>query len=124
MKNMKCLITRRLLGAFFIEVISLDNCIMYRHEFVVIKVDVGFIVYNTNKIFKLGHTHLKNFNACISAIKLVEQQEMPKNKSKYFINSLIRISQNEEYIERLNEINVDFESMMKDSKEIDNKRCL
>lgn len=103
---------------------SMSNCILYRHEFVIIKTKEGFIVYNTKKPFKDGHTHLQKFNSCITAIKLSERKQMPKSKSKYFINSLIRINLDEEYIDQLKELNLDFEQMMKNNSDVDNTKCL
>lgn len=61
----------------------------------------GFVVYNTKKPFQKGHTHLNNFNAAVSAVKLVEHRELPRNRSKYFIESLVRISLDKEYIDKV-----------------------
>lgn len=101
----------------------LDNCICSHKEFVIIKANEGFIVYNTNKPFKHGHTHLNNFNAAISAVKLAERRELPRNRSKYFIESLVRISQDKEYIERLKDLRINFKQLMEQVNDIDASRC-
>lgn len=101
----------------------MDNCIRSHKEFVIIKANEGYIVYNTKKPFKHGHTHLNNFNAAISAVKLAEHRELPRNRSKYFIESLVRISRDKEYIERLKDLRIDFKQLMEDANDIDVSKC-
>lgn len=101
----------------------MGNCIYYRKEFVIIEALEGFVVYNTKKPFKKGHTHLNNFNAAVSAVKLAEHRELPRNRSKYFIDSLVRISQDKEYIEKLKELRIDFKQLMEEDNEIDSSKC-
>lgn len=81
------------------------------------------IVYNTKKTFKQGHTCLGTMEAAISAIKLVEKRELPKNKNKYFIQSLIKLTMDQSYIERLNDIHINFNQLMKDNNGIDERKC-
>lgn len=84
------------------------SCVVYRrHEFIIIKSHDGYIVYNTNKGFNNGHTHLNNFNTCISIIKLVERREMPINHSDHFLDSILRINQDKEYAIKIKELMVD-----------------
>lgn len=62
----------------------------------------GFIVVNTKKEFNQGHTHVTNFNSAKTLIKLSQKCKIPNSKNKYFIQSLIRISRDKTYINRLN----------------------
>lgn len=63
----------------------------------------AFIVYNTNKSFEQGHTHINNYNTAKYIANLAVHQSLPKkNISKYLIQSLIRISSDKNYIKKLN----------------------
>lgn len=86
---------------------------IYKYNFAIIKVATGgYIVHNQNKPFNQGHTHLCSFNAAISAVKLVHNKMLPKNKSEYFIESLCRIAEDKEYIETLQDLNPSIEDLM------------
>lgn len=79
--------------------------VIYRNrEFIILKKKKGFIIVNTNKDFKKGHTHIKNYNMAKTIIDLVKHNKVPKTKNKYILNSLIRISNDNKYIEKLEEI--------------------
>jgi hypothetical protein len=101
----------------------MDTCILHRKEFVIIKGDEGFIVVNTKKGFRNGHTHLKTFNSCISVIKLVQRKEIPKNKSKYFLKSILRINMDKEYAERIKDLMINYKDLMQEDRCIDERRC-
>jgi hypothetical protein len=63
----------------------------------------AFIVYNTNKSFEKGHTHINNYHTAKYIANLAVHQSLPKkNISKYLIQSLIRISSDKNYIKKLN----------------------
>lgn len=63
----------------------------------------AFIVYNTNKPFEKGHTHINNYHTAKYIANLAVHQSLPKkNISKYLIQSLIRISSDKNYIKKLN----------------------
>ena len=68
-----------------------------KDKYIIFRVKNGFVVYNTRKKFEDGHTHLKNYNACVSAINLCIKCKIPRNKSYYFLRSLSRISNDEYY---------------------------
>ena len=70
-------------------------------DFKIYKAGDGYIVHNKHKNFKDGHTHVKNYDICMIMIKLIERKEMPKSKNRYFIQSLIRISNDKKYISRI-----------------------
>lgn len=61
----------------------------------------NFIVHNTRKKFEKGHTHINNYNAAKTIISMSINNIVPKNLSKYLIESIIRISTDEQYIEKL-----------------------
>ncbi|MBV7274581.1 hypothetical protein [Clostridium thailandense] len=70
-------------------------------DFKIYKAGDGYIVHNKHKNFKDGHTHVKNYDICMIMIKLIERKEMPKSKNRYFIQSLIRISNDKKYISKI-----------------------
>ncbi len=63
--------------------------------------DGTYIIHNTNKDFFKGHTHLKEFGTAEYLVNLALHKSIPKRNLKYFIESLIRISTDEEYIDKL-----------------------
>ncbi|VIF90547.1 Uncharacterised protein [Clostridioides difficile] len=80
------------------------NKIYEKNEYIIIKVRNGYIVYNTNKIFGEGHTHLKSYNAARTVIDLAIRKKIPKSYSIYFITSLKRISNDINYIKSINKL--------------------
>jgi hypothetical protein len=70
-------------------------------EFKIYKAGDGYIVHNRHKNFREGHTHVKKYDTCILMIKLVEKKLIPKSRSKHFIESLIRISNDRKYIRKI-----------------------
>lgn len=61
----------------------------------------NFIVHNTNKKFEEGHTHINNYNTAKTVISMSLNNTISAHLSKYLIESIIRISTDEEYIEQL-----------------------
>lgn len=80
------------------------NKIFERKEFIIFQVKEGYIAYNTKKAFKDGHTHLKHFNAAKKAIDLVINKKTPKSTNVYYLISLIRLTNDDSYIEKINEL--------------------
>lgn len=74
--------------------------IKYRH-FNITKKGDGYLVVNTNKPFKEGHTHVNRHDVAEILCKLAYREQMPKSKSKWLIESLIRISHDMDYVNRL-----------------------
>lgn len=101
-----------------------DNVICRRHEFIIFRNHDGFVVYNTKKTFRNGHTHLHNFNSCISAIKCVERKQIPKNQSKHFLNSILRINNDKEYELRIKDLMINFVDLVEHNKGIDNRKFI
>lgn len=65
------------------------------------KIDDNFLLINTNKPFNFGHTHLRSFNSCISIIKLIERKQLPKSKSRHFMESILRVCDDKIYSEKI-----------------------
>lgn len=80
------------------------NKIYERKEFMIFQVKEGYVVYNTKKSFQEGHTHLKHFEAAKTAIDLVINKKVPKSTDGYYLSSLIRISDDDKYISKINEL--------------------
>lgn len=59
-----------------------------------------FVVFK-NGDFKKFHTHVTTLNIGKTMIFLVANNKMPKSNNKDFIESLIRLSENEGYIKKL-----------------------
>ncbi len=73
---------------------------IYKKEnFIIVPVCNDFLIINTDKIFKEGHTHIKDFKIAKMIINFAINKQLPKNP--YFVDNLIRISNNLEYIKRL-----------------------
>ncbi len=64
--------------------------------------DNGYIIHNTHKPFETGHTHLNNYHTARYLIKIAYNKIIPNHLSIYLIDSLIRISNDEDYISKLN----------------------
>lgn len=79
--------------------------VIYRNrEFMIIKKYTGYIVINTKKDFKKGHTHIKNYNMAKTLINLAKNNKIPKSNNKYILDSLIRISNDKKYINKLEDL--------------------
>jgi hypothetical protein len=75
-----------------------------KDKFILFQVDDGWIVYNTAKPFEKGHTHLRSKNSALAAIDFVLKKKIPKKCSFYYLISLIRISDNEKYIGKIQDL--------------------
>lgn len=76
--------------------------IYQRENFIIVSVANGFIAINTEKSdWKDSHTHLRSFNAAKTAIDLVIRKKIPRSKSFYYLKSLIRLSNDDKYIEEI-----------------------
>lgn len=63
-----------------------------------------FIVHNTKLEFSNGHTHIRSFSTAKFIIQLSLHKSIPKHLSNYLLISLIRINNDEDYIDKLNEM--------------------
>ncbi|MCH5138268.1 hypothetical protein JMF89_13795 [Clostridiaceae bacterium UIB06] len=93
------------------------NQLYKKNEYIVIPVKNNYVVINTGKIFKEGHTHVRSIGVARLLIDLAIEKRLPKNP--YFVDNLIRISVDKEYVDTLKEFkedseDVDFKKMMED----------
>lgn len=78
------------------------NTIYNKKSYYIYKVSKNrYIVYNSKKEFKYGHTHINNYNTAKYVINLSIYNTVPNHLSKYLIESLIRISTDKTYIKKL-----------------------
>jgi len=73
----------------------------YKDGFIIFRSGKGYIIYNTLKSFKTGHTHLKSFKPCRDAITFVLLRKIPKKATHYYLTSLQRLSIDKTYIKQL-----------------------
>lgn len=85
------------------------NKIYKKNEYIVVPVGNDFLIININKIFKTGHTHVKSLDICKLLISLVINKKIPKNVN--FVDNLIRISVDKNYIKRLEKLKEDSEEI-------------
>lgn len=79
--------------------VDILNTIYRKKNYSIYKVKKNqYIVHNTNKIFKEGHTHINNYHAAKMIIQLSITKTIPLHLSKYLLESIIRISEDENYI--------------------------
>ena len=90
------------------EEFLMDNVIYRKAEFIIIQVQdgkrKGFIVHNTKKSFKEGHTHLQSLDTAKVVINNAIGKKIPKSHNEYIITSHIRISNDKKYIEKLEQL--------------------
>lgn len=60
-----------------------------------------FIVHNTKLPFDKHHTHINRFSTAKYIINISLYKSIPKRLSNYLIISLIRLTDDEEYIDKL-----------------------
>ena len=81
-----------------------DHKVYEEGSFVIYECTRGFIVHNRNKEFKNGHTHLRHFKAAKEAIKYVTNKRIPKDTGEYYLTSLARLSEDKDYVKKINEL--------------------
>lgn len=79
----------------------MSNQIYRKKAFIIITVSRGYIVINTNKPFEEGHTHIKNFNMAKKLIYWSIKRTIPSYCSNYILTSLIRLSEDNIYKDKL-----------------------
>ena len=62
------------------------------------------LLYNTKKNFKNGHTHIQSFDMAKTIIDNCIKKKTPKTSNLYLLTSHIRISTDEKYIKRIEEL--------------------
>lgn len=73
-----------------------------RKEFNLYSAGNGYIIHNSKGEFSQHHTHINNYHTAKYLIDLAVHKSIPyKHISSYLIESLIRISLDKKYIEKL-----------------------
>lgn len=78
--------------------------IFQRKEYSIYKVKQGYIVHNTNKEFRTGHTHVRSFNKAKSIVDLCIRKKLPNTPRRWEIESLIRVTNNNTYRNKLRDL--------------------
>lgn len=73
------------------------NRVYRRKNFEIYGYKGAYVIYNKNKPFDTGHTHIKNFKTAKYLIQLVITSTVPKHLSLYLYESLMRISSDKQY---------------------------
>lgn len=74
-----------------------------RDDFVIDSTTDGFRVTRIDNDLDM-HTHLKSKSACNTVIQNVISKKIPKNVGNYYLTSLIRLSDDEKYISKIEEL--------------------
>lgn len=84
------------------KVVNLMSHQIYRNrQFKIYETLEGYIVHNSNKPFEYGHTHIRKFDTAKYLVHLSVHKIVPKHLSRYLIISLIRLSEDKEYENKL-----------------------
>ena len=99
------------------------NNYVYRYEQFVVKktTDGGFVVVNTKSNYE-HHSHVKTVQAGKALCKLAAKHKLPKNNDLYFIESLIRLTNNKKYLCELNKLKDDIINNNLDQRKTKNQQ--
>lgn len=75
--------------------------IFQRKEYSIYRCSDGFVVHNTNKKFENGHTHVNNFYKAKILVIMAIKREIDDKLSKRDIESLIRLTNDNRYRNKL-----------------------
>lgn len=86
------------------------NKYIYRYDQFVIKKtkEDGYVVVNLNASYDC-HSHVKSIQAGKALCKLAAKRKVPRNRDLYFIESLIRLSNNRKFLIELKQLKQDIE---------------
>lgn len=89
----------------------MSNKYIYRYEQFVVKktTEDGYVVVNTNASYDC-HSHVKSIQAGKALCKLAAKRKLPRNNDLYFIESLIRLSNNRKYLIELKQLKLSIEN--------------
>lgn len=89
----------------------MSNKYIYRYEQFVVKKtnEDGYVVVNTKASYEC-HSHVKSIQAGKALCKLAAKRKLPKNLDLYFIESLIRLSNNRKYLIELKQLKQSIEN--------------
>lgn len=75
-----------------------------KKQYMILKVKKGYIVYNANKPFEKGHSHIKGLEMAKVIIDNCLKKRKPKTSNLYLLSSHARVSDDEKYIKLINEL--------------------
>ncbi|WP_195929348.1 hypothetical protein [Clostridium sp. 1001270J_160509_D11] len=75
--------------------------VFQRKEYSIYRAGDGFIIHNTNKDFKIGHTHVSNFYKAKILVIMAIKREIDDKLSERDIESLIRLTNDNRYRNKL-----------------------
>ena len=75
-----------------------------RKEYIILAVKKGYVVYNTEKPFAIGHSHIYGFEMAKTIIDNCIKKKMPKTRNLYLLSSHARVSNDEKYIRLVEEL--------------------
>lgn len=83
----------------------MSNKYIYRYDQFVIKKtkDEGYVVVNLNASYEC-HSHVKSIQAGKALCKLAAKRKVPRNQDLYFIESLIRLTNNKKFLTELKQL--------------------
>lgn len=69
----------------------------------------SYIVHNTRKEFSVGHTHINNFHTAEYVAYMALYKRLPKKNhlSLYLIDSVIRVSEDKNFIQKMEKFKLD-----------------
>lgn len=82
--------------------INMSACVYTRKNFNIYACNDGtYVVHNTKKPFKHGHTHVMDVEIGKLLIKCAIKKSVPDHLSKYLRISLLRIADDYRYVDRI-----------------------
>ena len=84
--------------------LKMSRKIFQRKEYSIYRCDYGYVIHNTNKEFKNGHTHVNNFYKAKILVIMAIKREIDDKLSKRDIQSLIRLTNDNRYRNKLLEL--------------------
>ena len=75
-----------------------------KKEYIILAVKKGYVVYNTEKSFATGHSHIYGFDMAKTIIDNCIKKKMPKTRNLYLLSSHARVSNDEKYIRLVEEL--------------------
>lgn len=75
-----------------------------KKQYMILKVKKGYIVYNVNKPFTKGHSHINGLEMAKVIIDNCLKKRRPKTTNLYLLSSHARVSDDDKYIKLINEL--------------------
>ena len=78
--------------------------VFQRKEYSIYRANDGYIIHNTNKEFRKGHTHVNSFKKAKSFVDLAIRKKLPNTPKKWELECLMRITNNNTYYNKLRDL--------------------